>query len=103
METENWQLFLKQAAGNKGSDRREQPLDPPQLDGLPVENGPGAEKHANRQSSHHTEYAQQKSDDGWGGESEPLAECGEFSETRDFQRAGSVQVRTANATRVTVE
>ena len=93
-------LFLKQAPGGKGADRCEQPLDPPQLDCLPVDHGPGAEEHADTQSSYHAEYANQKSDDGRRCEPKPLTERGEFSKTRDFQRARSTnaQIGSAGAT-----
>ena len=96
-------LFLKQAAGDEGRDRREQPLDPPQLDGLPVENGPGAEKYADSQSSYNAEHASQKSDDGWGCKAEALTERGEFGKTRDFQGAGSVQIGPAGTASMTEE
>src|ERR1019366_10225062 len=90
-------LFLKQAPGSKGSDRREQPLDPPQLDCLPVEYGPGAKEHVNRQSSHHAECANQKSDDGRRREPEPLTERREFSQTREFQRARNTNAQIGTA------
>ena len=76
-----------------------------QLNCLPVDYGPDAEKHAHGQRSHYAEYANQKSDGGRRLEPEPLTERGEFSQTRDFEgaRNANAQIGTAYATRMTVE
>src|ERR1700687_4074492 len=100
MSSQERKLFLKQAPGGKGADRCEQPLDPPQLDCLPVDHGPGAEEHADTQSSYRAEYANQKGEHGRCFEPKRRTERGEFSKTRYFQRARSTnaQIGSAGAT-----
>ena len=78
-------------------------LDPPELDGLPVESGPDAEEDANKHSSHDAECASQKGDDGGRSEAEALAERDEFRETGDFQRTRSVQAGTGGAASMAIE
>jgi len=97
------ELLLEHRARDKGGDRRNQPLDAPQLDGLPVEEGASAKEHADRQGTHYTEDAEQKSDHGRHGEPETLSQGCQFSQARDLEGAGSIQVGTAGATSVAVK
>ncbi|MGA2356404.1 MAG: hypothetical protein ABSG02_18065 [Terriglobales bacterium] len=87
-------LFLQEAASYEGGHRGEQPLDAPQLDGLPVEQGTRTEKQADGKSSDEAEDTGHKGADGRSGEAEALGERGEFGSPRDFKGAGAVQTGT---------
>jgi len=56
----NGHLLLEEAAGDKGGDGGEQPLDAPKLDGLPIEHGASAEEQADGESAYDAQDTSRK-------------------------------------------
>jgi hypothetical protein len=97
----NGHLLLEEAAGDKGGDGGEQPLDAPKLDGLPIEHGASAEEQADGESAYDAQDTKQEGYYGRYVEAEPEAEAGEFRHAGDFTR--NIQIGTASAAGMAIQ
>ncbi len=97
------ELFLQQTSGDKRSAGREQPLDPPQLNSLPVEKGPGTEEDADSECPYNTQQPDQKGDECGPCEPKSSREAGKFRQTWDQERSRGSSTGTPSTAGVAVD
>jgi len=95
-------VLFEEGAGDETGDGSEEPLDAPELDGLPVERGAGGEQDPDRDRANQTKRAEQKCNEGGRGKSKTDSEGGQFCQAGYLDYAFDGLVRPAGSTTMAV-